>query len=792
MAGQAQYNLGGTAFGGSPGLTLSTTAVTALNVGGDAAGDIYYRSATGFTRLGIGGAGTVLTVSAGLPSWGATGAGTITAVNPGVGLTGGGATGSVTLSVSTVPVANGGTNAGTPAAALANLQGLPLTGGTISGSLAIGVPPSAGLGSGTLVINANIAAPPVPVAGGTVLQLAGLDNNLTRFQIDAFTGAASTGGAVLSLRSARGIGSGPGATQLNDILGGITWRGYSSNPAGYSAGNRATINVLAAENFGPGEGTQIVLSTTTPGGTTLVHPLTIGQGLMVGTGADMGLNTVNVGAGGGFYVNGTLLTPGTGAGTVNPPALANQVAYYNTTAAAVVSSSGMTFSGTAVTALNVGLDAIGDIYYRATGGFSRLPIGGTAGMVLTVAAGIPVWQAVPPLAAGSVTNAMLATAPANTVKGSITGTGAPIDLSVVQQSTMLNLAQYATTASPTFTGTITAAAANFSGAVVFTASPTVPNVTAGNSSTLAANTAFVTAAVPLGSSTMPVMDGTATIGTLGTWAHADHVHSSDTSRLALAGGTLTGALVVNLNAAALIAPAAGNVLQLGNLDGQPTRLTIDTFGGVPNISFRRTDGTNVAYPTNALPIANGDNLGNLGWQGWVNGALSGGRALISAVASEGWTAAAQGTALNFTTTATGTLNTVANMTLDGSGNLTILGATATKPGSTAWVNPSEARLKEAVELYRAGLTEVCRLEPISYRYTGSHGMPAGMTFYGLDAEATREAMPELTCVVRHSWGGEEDRQTEDLLAIDSGPLVFALCNAVKELAAQVRDLRERS
>jgi hypothetical protein len=59
-------------------------------------------------------------------------------------------------------------------------------------------------------------------------------------------------------------------------------------------------------------------------------------------------------------------------------------------------------------------------------------------------------------------------------------------------------------------------------------------------------------AVPQPSATTPLMDGTAAIGTGTTWARADHVHPTDTSRAAasalanflpLAGGTMTGALI---------------------------------------------------------------------------------------------------------------------------------------------------------------------------------------------------------------------------------------------------------
>ena len=79
----------------------------------------------------------------------------------------------------------------------------------------------------------------------------------------------------------------------------------------------------------------------------------------------------------------------------------------------------------------------------------------------------------------------------------------------------------APTASPTFTGT-----------------PTAPTPVIADNSTALATTAFVKsqayitiASVPVASSTGPSMDGIAAVGTGTTWARADHVHPSDTTKL---------------------------------------------------------------------------------------------------------------------------------------------------------------------------------------------------------------------------------------------------------------------
>jgi hypothetical protein len=84
---------------------------------------------------------------------------------------------------------------------------------------------------------------------------------------------------------------------------------------------------------------------------------------------------------------------------------------------------------------------------------------------------------------------------------------------------------YAPIASPTFTGTVTLAA-----------DPTAA---------LGASTKqYVDNHLVQPSTTAPPMDGTASAGAAGLYARGDHVHPSDTSRLSLGGGTLTGALIL--------------------------------------------------------------------------------------------------------------------------------------------------------------------------------------------------------------------------------------------------------
>jgi len=69
--------------------------------------------------------------------------------------------------------------------------------------------------------------------------------------------------------------------------------------------------------------------------------------------------------------------------------------------------------------------------------------------------------------------------------------------------------------------------------------------------------------VPVASSTTPAMDGTATVGAGTTWAKADHIHPTDTSRASVASVGAAGALAANNVGRNLIHNAMFNVAQRG-------------------------------------------------------------------------------------------------------------------------------------------------------------------------------------------------------------------------------------
>ena len=73
----------------------------------------------------------------------------------------------------------------------------------------------------------------------------------------------------------------------------------------------------------------------------------------------------------------------------------------------------------------------------------------------------------------------------------------------------------------------------------FLVSANAPTPVANNNSTCIATTAWYFGQC---GTSVPLMNGNATVGTSQLWAHQDHVHPRDTTKLSLSGGTMTGTL----------------------------------------------------------------------------------------------------------------------------------------------------------------------------------------------------------------------------------------------------------
>jgi len=113
---------------------------------------------------------------------------------------------------------------------------------------------------------------------------------------------------------------------------------------------------------------------------------------------------------------------------------------------------------------------------------------------------------------------------------------------------------------------------------------------------------------------------------------------------------------------------------------------------------------------------------------------------------------------------------------------------AMKIGSSEWDVASDRRLKNNVNVYTKGLSEIMMLEPVSYNYNGKAGIDDTKTTYvGLIAQEYAKVNPEEVSKFEYteiSDQGDDKAyktgKTEEYLSIDGSSIKYMLVNAVKE------------
>jgi hypothetical protein len=142
--------------------------------------------------------------------------------------------------------------------------------------------------------------------------------------------------------------------------------------------------------------------------------------------------------------------------------------------------------------------------------------------------------------------------------------------------------------------------------------------------------------------------------------------------------------------------------------------------------------------------------------------------------------------------------TPADVILQNDSNLVFNGTQAYKPGGGSWAATSDARIKDVQGDYKQGLAEIIQLQPVIYSYKGNdsstaegrstHANVAGTPFVGMIAQEVETIFPGM---VTRRAGYIDGQLVDDLRDLDTGPLIYALVNAIKELTARVAMLEEK-
>jgi hypothetical protein len=108
------------------------------------------------------------------------------------------------------------------------------------------------------------------------------------------------------------------------------------------------------------------------------------------------------------------------------------------------------------------------------------------------------------------------------------------------------------------------------------------------------------------------------------------------------------------------------------------------------------------------------------------------------------------------------------------------GGGAQKPGGGDWAGVSDARVKKDVKDFRAGLAELKRLRPVSYKYNGLGGtQDDGNQFVGVIAQELEKVLPSMVASSKVKLR-PGDREATDLKRVDSSAFTYVLINAVQE------------
>ena len=279
------------------------------------------------------------------------------------------------------------------------------------------------------------------------------------------------------------------------------------------------------------------------------------------------------------------------------------------------------------------------------------------------------------------------------------------------------------------------------------------------------------AAIPGASAISPPMDGAATAGAATTWSRGDHCHPTDTSRYAASNPS-------GFQTAAQVNAVAANYLPLsgGTVSGSLAITGAGSTGG----SFV-AGGSVVGSPVVRATGSAGNNGG--GFTYWDH--FGSQRINMQFFDSTGQ--------FQINNMAPGPNSWIA---LPNGGSFDISSATANKPGGGSWTATSDVRIKNVEAEYKTGLEEVVKLKPVIYSYKGNdapaegrspHEAPAGAgtKFVGLVAQEVEQVFPGM---VTKGPGTIDGVEVDDLRALDTTPLIFALINAVKTLTARIQTL----
>lgn len=132
-------------------------------------------------------------------------------------------------------------------------------------------------------------------------------------------------------------------------------------------------------------------------------------------------------------------------------------------------------------------------------------------------------------------------------------------------------------------------------------------------------------------------------------------------------------------------------------------------------------------------------------------------------------------------------NTLTLMASYGNGDFEIGGSNATKASGTAWINPSDLRLKTNVGDYSKGLAEVLAIKPKTWYFNKASGFDTTKKHLSPIAQELQKIMPEMVSTYKGKLNGKD----VELLQVDASDMTWLLVKAIQEQQAIIEKLNAR-
>jgi hypothetical protein len=117
----------------------------------------------------------------------------------------------------------------------------------------------------------------------------------------------------------------------------------------------------------------------------------------------------------------------------------------------------------------------------------------------------------------------------------------------------------------------------------------------------------------------------------------------------------------------------------------------------------------------------------------------------------------------------------------GRGGIILTGTLTQKGGNGgSWSGTSDSRVKKDVQDFRAGLAELERIHPKSFRYNGLAGtVDDGKQYVGVIAQDLEQIFPEMVSS-RKAKLHKDDSQETDIKVVDPSNFMYVLINSVQD------------